>query len=979
MVKRRMSLSLLHRFLVNPRSGSQNALTASPENMLRRSSKRLVLPLLLLCLFPGAAAGVQTASPPARAPAVDRAWGFDRTDLQPDPKIRFGLLPNGMRYAIMPNSYPAGAASIRLHVAAGSTSEGPGEAGYAHLLEHMAFRGTRNLPGRESIHLLEELGVEFGSHFNAFTSLNNTLYVSDLTRVDGGRVDAVLRFFREVASEITLSPVSLEGEKSVVLEEMRAHDAVTRRRYAAENAFFTPNGTGARGPVIGTAESIRAADPMRLQQFYERHYRPQNLTVIVVGDVDVDAVEARIEDLFGDWRTEPSAAPRALRPGPVWNRGDDFQLLAEPYMPTQVSVAALRALSPGGDTSADRDRVFREDIAFNMLTRRLARAVARGNAAFAAGRASSYNYEGLAWIARIDIDARDRDWRAAVQAAEQELQRALTFGFTSSELMEQLAVVRQALREAAGPQQNRLLAADLVRAAEGAIVLTEPGPPPAGDDALGGIEVDAINNAFRAAWGDAPRLVFVSHDDANTTVDQVRAAWTESRARVPSPPASEPLQSFAYEDFGRPGAVVYDRRRGRLDVRTVRFANNVRLNVLRTANESARVHVSLRVDGGLLVLPGEPEGLATFMTSIFAAAGTGRHDAAELRSIFAGRAVRGGIEVEDDAFAARRVTNGHDLRAQLAVLAAYVIDPGYRPEAERRWQNAAGTYLAALGNSSEGVMTRNVPKILTGDRRFGVGTPEHMRNLTFASLRPAVADALARGTIEIGIIGDVDEEQAIAAVAGTFGALPLRRATRTNAAASRSLRMQQGSETITLTHGGRAEDARVGVYWPTTADDSARSRAEMELLAAILRIEIAETLRVQMGATYGPAVSWFNSQGAPNFQYLSAVVTADPGNLENVLRSVDAIAHRLATQPVSPSLLARARNPLIERFRQDRHSNEELLHLVARAQSSPSSLDLFDEALAALQTISADDLRRAARRNLRNDSAIRVRAVAAAR
>jgi zinc protease len=954
-------------------------LAASRGHRLGRFASPFILPLGLLCLCPGVAAGVQTAPPPARAATVDRAWGFDRTDLQPDPRIRFGVLANGMRYAIMPNRYPAGGASLRLHVAAGSTSEGPGEAGYAHLLEHMAFRGTRNLPGGESIQGLEALGVGFGSHFNAFTSLNNTIYVSDLTRLDGGRVDAVLRFFREVASEITLSPASLEGEKSVVLEEMRAHDAVTRRRYAAENTFFAPNAAIARGPVIGTAESVRAADPTRLRQFYERHYRPHNLTVIVVGDVDVGAVEARIRTLFNDWRAGSSDAPNTTRAEFDRGRGDAFQLLAEPYMPTQVSIASLRPLPPVNDTSAVRDRVLPENLAFQMLTRRLARSATRGNATFSGGRASSYNYEGVAWIARIDIDARDRDWRAAVQAAEHELRRALTFGFTASELREQVAVFRQSVREATGPQQNRTLAADLVRAAEGAIVLTPPGPPPVGADRLGAIDLVAVNNAFRAAWADRPRLVFASHDDPNVTVDHVRAAWSESRASVPSPPSEEPVPSFAYQDFGAPGAIVRDRRGGRLGVRTVRFANNVRLNVLRTDTEARRIHVSLRVGGGLLALPAEPEGLATFMGSIFAAAGTGRHDAAELRSIFAGREVRGGLEVEDDAFAARRVTNEQDLRAQLAVLAAYVTDPGYRPEAERRWQGAAGSYLAALGNSSEGVLTRDVSKILSGDRRLGVGSPEHMRNLTFASLRPAVADALARGAIEIGIVGDVDEERAVAAVAATFGALPARRTSRPAAAPYDRLRVQQRSETITLTHGGRAEDARIGVYWPTAVADGARSRAEIELLAAVLRIEISETLRVQMGATYGPSVSWFHSPGAPDFQYLSAVVTASPANLDTIFQSTDAIARSLASEPVNAALLARARNPLMERLRQDRQSNERLLDLVARAQSSPGAIDRLDGMLEYLPSLTAADVRRTARRYLRPDAAVRIRVVPATR
>jgi zinc protease len=945
---------------------------------LRVLAISLFLAAGLLSIVP-TRAGAQLVDSPVRSPSVDRAWGFDRTDLRPDARIRFGVLPNGMRYAVMPNRYPAGAASIRLHIAAGSISEQPGEAGFAHLLEHLAFRGSRNIADGGYRTLLEQAGARSGTQFNAFTSFSETVYRLDLPRADSGRVDTVLHMLRQVASELTLSPASLESEKLVVIEEMRARNDTADRLAAAEIAFFAPAAAAARGPILGTPSSVRAADIGQLRSFYERNYRPDLATVIVVGDLDAAAIEESIGRLFADWRTEVPGAPPAARGAVAPDRSNAFQVFAVASAPTRVSLATLRPLAAGGDSTTNREHVFLESLAGEMLTRRLARAVVRGNATFASGRASSYDYHGAGWITRIDVDAKDGEWRSAVQAAEQELRRALTFGFTANELTEQLAVTRQLLRNAAGPQQSRSIADELVRAISAGLVITEPQPETEVDTYAGAVKLEDVNNALRAVWADAPRLVFVSHSDENVTVDQVQEAWADSRRSVLSPPRSEPVARFAYESFGAPGAIARDRRSGRLHVRTVQFSNNVRLNILRTEHEAGRVHVSLRVGGGLLDLPAEPEGLATFMTSIFGAAGTGQHDAAEIRSIFAGRAVTGGLSVDPDAFAARRVTSEQDLRSQLAVLAAYVVDPGYRPEAERRWQGSAGNIIAALGGSSEGVVTRDVSRILaSGDRRFGVGSPEHMRNLTFAQLRPAVQDALDSGALEIGIVGDVDEERTIAAVASTFGALPQRRASEPNRASGRSIRFARGAE-ITLTHAGRTEDGRVGVYWPTAVGESAKSRAEIELLSEILRLELASTLRERMGATYFPAVSWSPPQGAPSYQYLFMMATVDPARTEVVFQAADATAARLASEPVDAALLARARNPLIERLRQDRVSNERLLDLVARAQSSPGAIDRLDQMLAYLPAITAADLRRTARRYLRPEAAVRIRVVPGSR
>src|SRR5579883_2464224 len=140
-------------------------------------------------------------------------WPQARSDLKADPDIRFGSLPNGMRYAIMRNATPPGQASMRLRFDVGSLMERDDEQGLAHFLEHMAFNGSKNLPGRgEMVKTLERLGLAFGADTNASTSFDNTTYKFDLPKADDASLDTALGLLREIAGNLTLDQAAMDKE-----------------------------------------------------------------------------------------------------------------------------------------------------------------------------------------------------------------------------------------------------------------------------------------------------------------------------------------------------------------------------------------------------------------------------------------------------------------------------------------------------------------------------------------------------------------------------------------------------------------------------------------------------------------------------------------------------------------------------------------------------------------------------------------------
>src|SRR5262249_42042629 len=140
--------------------------------------------VLLVATSPAAAANAShtashkssvqpAAKPVALAPGE---WPQARSDLQPDPDVRFGALPNGMRYAIRRQATPAGQAALRLWIDSGALQESDDQQGLAHFLEHMAFEGSKSVKEGDMIRILQRLGLAFGPDTNASTGFDGTTY-----------------------------------------------------------------------------------------------------------------------------------------------------------------------------------------------------------------------------------------------------------------------------------------------------------------------------------------------------------------------------------------------------------------------------------------------------------------------------------------------------------------------------------------------------------------------------------------------------------------------------------------------------------------------------------------------------------------------------------------------------------------------------------------------------------------------------------
>lgn len=218
-----------------------------------------------------------------------------------DPEVRYGRLDNGLTYYIRHNEQPKQRAEFHIAQAVGAILEEDNQNGLAHFLEHMAFNGTQHFPGKGIINYFESIGVNFGGNINAYTSIDETVYrLSDVPTYRAGIVDSALLVMHDWSCGLLLLDEEIDAERGVILEEWRTGRTAQRRMWKEMRALMYPGTQYAKRDVIGDTAVINNFEYQALRDYYHKWYGPDNQAIIVVGDINVDTIEAKIKALWAD-------------------------------------------------------------------------------------------------------------------------------------------------------------------------------------------------------------------------------------------------------------------------------------------------------------------------------------------------------------------------------------------------------------------------------------------------------------------------------------------------------------------------------------------------------------------------------------------------------------------------------------------------------------------------------------------------------
>ena len=926
-----------------------------------------------LCLGLASPAYAQEAA--IDSPSAKPDWVFEESDVPVDPGFVFGTLDNGMRYIMRQNATPEGTALVRMRIDSGSLDETESELGLSHFLEHMAFNGSTGIPEGEMIKLLEREGLAFGADTNASTGFSAITYMLNLPRNDEELLGTVLMLMRETASELLIEPDAVDRERGVILAERRDRRNFSQRALEDSFAFSMPNARFAQRLPIGTLEVLENTTADHIRGLYERMYTPANTVLVIVGDFPVAAMEQAIRDRFSDW--QGGTAPVDPETGPVdISRAGLTDIYIDPALSESVSISQFGSWHDRPDTQANRHENALRVVAYAIVNRRLASLARSKDAPFRGASFSSGEIFEDARVTSISVSSLDGEWRKGMLAAVKEVNQALTYGFTQSEIAEQLANRRTALENAVEGETTRSNSS-LVNGAL-SLIANDRIPTQARfrlnqfEAMVDDFTAERLLAALKAdaAPLDSPLIRFQGRTAPQGAEEALRATFKEAMALPIAAPEDKGAAEFAYTDFGEPGVIMSDTQDNRLGFRYITFANGVRLTLKQTDIQEDRISYRVTVDGGSLMNTANNP-LATYLVPTLPSGGLGQHSQDELLSILAGRSVGLRFSNSADAFILAGATTPRDLQLQLQLITAGLTDPGYRREGIEQFRRRIDNFFNTLRSTPGRAYSSQAGAILSNnDPRFSLLAKDEYFALDFAKLQSVIEDRLQNGAIEVALVGDFGSEAAIAAMAQSLGALPPRETDflpRENAR-TRSFTQHRGEQI--LRHQGEDDQALVRMVWPTNDDGDVAEVTTMRLLAGVVRIELQQRLREELGQAYSPSAASQMSHFYPGYGTFLINASVEASEIEATCAAIAGLLDDLQSQPVDPDLVERARKPLLENYDNALKRLSGWMPVASRAQSEPQRVERFLAYPDILKAVTAEGLQTAAQQYLAQEDAV---------
>ncbi len=929
---------------------------------------RTVLAALALAAVGSFGSAMPAAGPPTAVPALspdDPAYPFTR----PNPEAEIGKLPNGLTYGVMERGGTR-RVSIILMIGAGSEDETQRERGVAHFLEHMAFNGSAHFPPGDVLSRFADIGVAIGRDQNAETTFDSTTFSLDIPEVTPDRLDLAFTWLRDVADGLTIDPGQVDRERGVIMSEYIGSRSAVGDIGDATVRFLGPDLLGPKRLPIGLKTVIEHVDAKTIRGFYHRWYRPETSIVVAVGDLPLAELKARIVQAFGDWRN-PTPAPPKPNPGHIDPRRPSAVLTeTEPRAPPTLDVCRLTNKDPDmREGVASRMRDFEDALWQSVLEKRLSALSESANPPFLQPQVGRDELFRAAEALCIDAPLRDQDWKSALDAISTETRRLALFGLTRDEYETgRRALVAEV--EAEVGQAPTMTGAQLAQS----IVsnLTNDGTFSTADEdqrigrlALAGLTREKVDAEFARVWTHAGKPLFVLVTSKDQPGAAVLTDWRRAEAR---PPPSAPVErqgaAWAYSSFGPPGKVVSEDSLPDIGAERIAFANGVRLNFKSSRNAQDRVEIRIRFGAGEQELaPGELAA-AKIGASMLREGGLGKNSYGDTVRLCEGHACSFGLSVERDAFEIAGETRPSDLDIELQLITAYLSDPGFRPQLDARIPTAVRNLYQ---------LTRSEPSFMAAEARQDALAPPHvpllppesdLSNVRSADFARLLGPALKHDALEVTIVGDIDEQTAVAAVARTLGALPPRQWRDTARPDAPKVRFVEPSPPpVHITDDGSPEKATVLATWPlfVWTPDREREKRTLELLAQIVQSRAIDDIRQRLGKTYTPEVSVDLNRGGDQGS-LSVVIDTTPGATPIVAEELKKIAQELAAGDITSDMLERARRPVLDDGATREISNPWWINMLDGSWAHPDKIANSRTWESDFETISLAEVKAAARR-----------------
>lgn len=834
----------------------------------------------------------------ACAPFFGRGRGTD--PLPTDPAVRTGQLDNGLRFYVRENREPRQRAELRLVVNAGSVLEGGDQRGLAHLVEHMAFNGTRNFEKQALVDYLERIGMRFGPDINAYTSFDETVYLLTVPTDSAGPLQTGLQILEDWAHGITFDSVEVEKERGVVVEEWRLGQGAGSRLQEKQFPILLRGSRYAERMPIGTRESLESFRLDAARRFYRDWYRPELMAVVAVGDFDADQVEAMIRERF-------SAIP--ARDGPdrrvfsvPWHRETLVSIAADEEAPAATISINMKREPSSWTTTADYRRWIIETLASGMMTDRLSEWTQRPESPFL--DVSSFHGRFLRPVSAFVLSARvpANGVERGVRELLREITRVRQHGFTASELEREKT---QLLRRVDQRHAERHRTTSASHAADytahflyGGTLLSDDDEYELYQRLLPQITLGMVN-AVAEDWTRTDNRVILVNMPESDSVRPPRQERLEVIVRSMDGARTEPYADSVATDplLGtrpEPGRIVEERALGSLGITEWRLGNGARVLLKPTDFREDELLMVARSPGGSSLVDDDDYLAALTASAVVQAGGIGDLSQTELRRVLSGTVAGVGADVSEVHEGLSGAASVRDMETLFQLVHLKFTAPRLDSTAIEAYRQQARSTIALRSADPDQLFSDSLRAILSQyhPRALPLRAEDFDRldiDRSFEIYRDRFADA---GDFTFYFVGSFSLDSIRPLVITYLASLP--GLGREETGRDVGIRPPPGVVSRTLRRGSEPR-ARTQIVFTGPVEFGRDRLYELDLLAGVLRLRLRESLREELSGTYGVNVG-AGAVGDPRPRYQVAIAFGgEPERMQELTRAVFAVIDSLRT------------------------------------------------------------------------------------
>lgn len=854
-----------------------------------------------------------------------------------DPDVRIGKLDNGLTYYIRHNDYKKDRADFYIAQKVGSILEEDDQRGLAHFLEHMCFNGTEHFEGNGLISYLETIGVKFGANLNAYTGVDETVYnISDVPVVRESIVDSCLLILSDWADGLTLDPEEIDKERGVIHEEWRTRSSAMMRMYETSlPEIYQGCRYGYRLP-IGTMEVVDNFPYQALRDYYEKWYRPDQQGIIVVGDIDVDKVEAKIKELFSPIEMPADPAERIYYPVPdniepivVVNKDKEMQNY-------QIELYHKHAAVPA-EAKTDVSYLFYNymlSMAEDMINARFIElttkpgspcmyAMSSDDNFILAKTAQSFTTYGMSDAAGLD---------STMAMLVRETERVRRHGFTASEYdrarNEYLSLLEKAYNNR-DKQENEYYVKQYQ------LNFLDGEPIPSIEDEYnmmkqyaGMIPVEAVNQLMPALIADTNVVVIVSCPEKEgmriPTKDEllgvINATLAEDIAPYVDSTPTEPLMS---EEQMPAGGTIVDEKDGVFGSKVLTLSNGIKVILKDTDLKADDINMTAVSWGGRSLVDDKDLLDADQMGMLIGLGGLGNFSMLDLQKVLSGKqaSVSPALSGLTESFSGHSTVKDFETMLQLLYLS--FDDPRRDDEVVKSQLDILKSALANQELDPNVAFSDTLSNMLYGGnpRFLGSLKADMVDKIDYDNVLEIYKDRFDNpGDFTFIFVGNLDGANVRDLIAKYIGGLKTDKA-REKYNERNALQINKGLDEKSFTREMETPKATVLEFYVGDYEYTLKHDLEVNIIGQLLDMCYTESIRENIGGSYGVGVSGTMSDLPKGEFYFQIYFDTDPAKLDTTLIAVkDGIDKFIAEGPNAEDL-AKVKEYMVKKHHEDLKEN----------------------------------------------------------